>query len=239
MPAGRGVRPAARPPGQSRRGRAQSVRPLGSSATKSGSLARPRKPAKKPGKMWLLASRWLAGAFRLTPAGSAPRPGRRWFKTAPKVGKSVGSLRGFVVGRAWRTPVSMACMATVCVLSGWLTERTTARRCACRATRGMCSPTRRPGALVATGRNSPRHSVSPSGLRSQMSWWAGAPKRKTRMHDFARPALAGARAARARRSPGRPRPTAGTAPTRSHSRRVRPSHRRIGDSATASMVHPR
>src|SRR5262245_10495346 len=39
------------------------------------------------------------------------------------------------------------------------------------------------------GRNSPRYSAGASGLRSQVSWWAGPPFMKSKMQALARPKL--------------------------------------------------
>ena len=94
-----------------------------------------------------------------------------------------------------------------------------------RAVRGISSPTWMPGTLVAIGLNSPRTSAGASGLGSQVSCCGGPPRWKRTMQALALPRVAPA--ARARRSrAGSDRPKALRPPTRSHSRRVRPSHRR-------------
>src|SRR5688572_31142027 len=68
---------------------------------------------------------------------------------------------------------------------------------------------------------SPRYSLGASGLRSQVSWWAGPPHMNRTMQDFALPNCLGrVVGSRPRNSSGSPSPTRGRAPARTTSRRV-------------------
>ena len=62
--------------------------------------------------------------------------------------------------------------------------RTTAKRSAIRAWRGISSHIGMPGTFEGMGRNSPRYSAGASGLMSYMSMWLGPPPRQIMMTDL-------------------------------------------------------
>ena len=66
-----------------------------------------------------------------------------------------------------------------------VSEPTSASLCPCFAVRGRCSQIASPGAVVATGRNSPRYSAGAAGFMSHRSTCDEPPQRKKRIVDFA------------------------------------------------------
>ena len=106
---------------------------------------------------------------------------------------------------------------------------------------GMCSPNCVPGTLVLIGLKGPRTSALESGFRSQMSWWAGAPNMKQKMHDLALPNVLAVSflACSALSRSGSISPIEDNPPARSHSRRVTPSHNRAGFMSNESTAAPR
>ena len=98
-----------------------------------------------------------------------------------------------------------------------------------------------PGTLVLIGLKGPRTSALESGFRSQISWWAGAPNMKQKMHDLALPNVLAVSflACSALSRSGSISPIEDNPPARSHSRRVTPSHNRAGFMSNESTAAPR
>ena len=162
-------------------------------------------------------------------AGSPPRPAASCCTRAAMHGQSLGR-------RAWRS----RCWSAGAARRSASSSRSTSGRCrrwtcragrrsgpSVRAVRGISSPTWTPVTDVAMGLKSPRISGGASGLGSHVSCCGGPPRWNRTMHAFALPVVAPAvRADRAPSSAGSDSPKALSPPTRSHSRRVRPSHNR-------------
>src|SRR5439155_9125998 len=88
--------------------------------------------------------------------------------------------------------------------------------------------------------NSPRMPEGASGLGSKVSCWGGPPSRNSTMHDLALPNEPdGVASFWAANWDGIDRPKADRPPRRSHSRRVRPWHRRGPASRRLIMAGPR
>src|SRR5262245_31734114 len=99
----------------------------------------------------------------------------------------------------------------------------------------MVSPTSRPGVADRIGLRSPLASGGESGFGSQVSCCGGAPSKNRRMHAFPFGSIVAAAGSRAASRVGNDRPKAPSPPTRSHSRRSRPSQSRFGVSRIESM----
>src|SRR5438046_2464683 len=85
---------------------------------------------------------------------------------------------------------------------------------------------------VGIGANGPRYSAGAFGFGSKVSRWLGAPQRKTKTTDLARPPVAARPIAAA---PGKPSASGTEAPQRKNDRRVTPEQVRAGKRPTSNM----